>query len=433
MSKKDSAEKGYSHDTRLVHGKSHSSEWDYSHHVVPPVTRSASFRLTTAGRGAQGFAEIGKRAFGDDSASIYVYGRMGEPNIDMLQDNLAAAELGEIGVAFSSGMAAVTAATLFSLSPGDEIVSHKTIYGCTYSLFTKWLPRFGYGVTFEDLAIPEKLLPHINERTRIVYLESPANPSLGLLDIPEIANLVAQLNAKRPPQRRILTVIDNTFATPFCQRPITMGIDIVVHSLTKGISGFGSVIGGAIVTRREYWEQLITFRKDFGSILGPEVAWQILVYGLSTLTLRMRQQQSIALEVANFLQQHPKVEFVRYPGLDSFPQKELARKLLKDYEGNFAPGTMIYFSLKGSPDESRDRGSALMDYVAKNSYTITLAVSLGQVRTLIEHPGSMTHAAYPAAEQVLAGIDPGGIRLSIGIENSADIIRDLDEALSSLA
>lgn len=432
MPKDKNLEAGYGQATRLVHGKSHATEWDYSHHVIPPVTRSASFRLTSADRGAQGFAEIGKRAFGEGGAPIYVYDRMGEPNADMLQHGLATAEQGEVALTFSTGMAAVTAATLFALKPGDELISHRTVYGCTYSLFSNWLPNFGYRVTFEDLTEPQRLIRHVTEKTRVIYLESPVNPTLTLLDIREVSRIVSELNKKRTPDRQILTVIDNTFATPFSQRPLTMGIDIVVHSLTKGISGFGADMGGAVITRREFWEQLIGFRKDFGATLSPETAWKILVYGLSTLPLRAVRQQTSAQKVAEYLETHPKIDFVRYPGLASFPQRDLARKLLRDYNDRFAPGSMIYFAVKGSPAESKERGRLIMDYVGANSYAITLAVSLGQIRTLIEHPGSMTHAAYPAEDQLRFGLDPGGIRLSIGIEEPEDIIKDLESALGAL-
>lgn len=422
----------YSKHTQLIHGKAQASEWDYSHHVSPPLTTSSTFRLGSAQRGAQGFADIGRRVVGEESPAIYVYDRMGEPNVDMLQQTLAVAEGGEIAVAFSSGMAAVSAATMFSLYQGAEIISHRTIYGCSYSLFSHWLPKFGVKVTFEDLTDPQAFLKYVTPNTRVLYLESPVNPTLALLDIASIAQEVKRLNESRPKEKQIITVIDNTFATPFCQRPIELGIDVVLHSLTKGISGFGVDMGGAVITRKEFWEALITFRKDFGGILSPQAAWHIQVFGLPTLSLRIPKQQENAMAVAQFLESHPLVEKVLYPGLPSFPQYDLATKLLKDYHGNFAPGIILYFTLKGTPDGSKHRGEQMMNFIADHSYAVTLAVSLGQIRTLIEHPGSMTHAAYPAAEQVKFGIDPGGIRLALGIEDAQDIIKDLDEALRAV-
>jgi methionine-gamma-lyase len=432
MSLKKLDDSTYSIPTRLIYGPSVSTEWDYSHHVVPPLTTSSSFRLDSASRGAKGFSEIGQRMSGDEGNPIYVYDRMGEPNVDLLQQSLAIAEQGEIAVTFSTGMAAVAAASMFALYPNAHVISHKTVYGCTYSLFKNWFPKFGYEVTFEDLTNPESFLEHVKPNTRVLYLESPVNPTLGFLDIQKIALLVKDINKNRPKEKQIITVIDNTFATPYCQRPITYGIDVVLHSLTKGISGFGVDMGGAVITRKEYWEQLIMYRKDFGGTLSPQSAWHILVFGLSTLPLRIPKQQENALKIAKFLEEHPLVEKVSYPGLESFPQYETAKRHMIDYNGNFAPGIVLYFTLKGTPEQSKARGEAMMDFIASNAYSVTLAVSLGQVRTLIEHPGSMTHAAYPAEEQVKFGIDPGGIRLALGIENHIDIQKDLERALETV-
>lgn len=433
MSLKKLDEKQYSIPTRLIYGKSLTQEWDYSHHVIPPITTSSTFRLGSTERGAQGFGAIGQYA---DVASppIYVYDRMGEPTVDMLQHALATAEEKEVAVAYATGMAAVHAGVCFALNADSEIISHDTIYGCTYSLFTNWLPKLGVKVHFCDMTQPDSFLPYVNENTRVLYLESPVNPNLDLLDTEAIVKALAPINAKRPPDRKILTVFDNTFATPYCQRPGNQGIDVVVHSLTKGLNGFGTDMGGAVVTQREHFQSLVHFRKDFGGILAPTTAWHILVYGVSTLSLRIPRQQESALQVAQFLEKHPLVEKVRYPGLPSFPQYDVAKRLLKDYEGNFAPGIIIYFTLKGKDaEQSKARGEAMMNFIAQNAYSVTLAVSLGQLRTLIEHPGSMTHASYPADEQVALGIDPGGIRLAVGIENPADIINDLTTALTSIS
>ncbi len=417
--------------TRLLYGKSYTTAWDYEHHVVPPMTTSSSFRLDSAARGAEGFANIGQK-YADDPGvdQIYVYDRMGEPNSIMLQHVLAAAEGKEIAVTFATGMAAVSAAVCFALEKGNEVISHKTIYGCTYSLYTDWLKRFGFPVHFCDLTKPDSFLEHVNDNTRVLYLESPANPTLELLDIEAIMAELNKINASRPVEKKIISVMDNTFATPFCQRPGEFGVDVIVHSLTKGISGFGTEMGGAVITQKEYQNRLILFRKDFGGTLSPSSAWHIMTYGMSTLTMRIKRQQENAWKIAEFLEAHPDVEQVFYPGLKSFPQHEIAKRMMRDYDGNFAPGIMIYFTLKGSnPEEQKTRGESMMDFVAQEAYAVTLAVSLGQLRTLIEHPGSMTHAAYPAEEQVKNGIHPGGIRLAVGIEDTDDIIKDLDTAL----
>lgn len=419
--------------TRLIHGPSHALEWDYSRHIIPPVTSSVSFRLDSAHRGAQGFDEIGKRIVGfDDEPPIYVYDRMGEPNVDLLQQGLAIAEQGEVSVAYASGMAAVSAALMAVLKEGDHVISHSPVYGCTVSLFKNWLSKFNVHAVFEDLVDAQKIKVHLTPRTKVVYIESPANPTLTMLDIDAIVSTVREINASRSADDKIYILMDNTFATPFCQRPLTMGVDMVIHSLTKSISGFGVDMGGAVITRKEFWSKLITYRKDFGAVLHPQTAWRILVYGLSTLPLRIPKQQENALKVADFLEKHTLVEYVRYPGLPSFPQYDLAKRMLKDYDGNFAPGTMLYFALKGSPAESLSRGEKMMNFIAQKAYCITLAVSLGQLRTLIEHPGSMTHTAYSPEEQIKHGMHPGGIRLAVGIEAAEDIIQDLTAALGAV-
>jgi cystathionine beta-lyase/cystathionine gamma-synthase len=430
MTLKKLNDKDYSVPTQLIYGKSYSGEWDYSYHVIPPITASSSFRLGSAARGAEGFEAFAQAP--GEGGKIYVYDRMGEPNNDMLQHALAVSEECEGAVTFATGMAAVHAAVCFNLNKGSRIVAHKTLYGCTYSLFTEWLPRFGVEVVFADLRKPETLREVLTPDTRLLYLESPANPTLELLDLEAIANIVAEVNRSRRDDKRMLTVIDNTFATPWCQRPKRFGIDIILHSLTKGIGGFGTEMGGVVITRKEFLEKLVRFRKDFGGILAPKTAWNIMVFGVSTMHLRIPRQQENALKVAQYLEQHPAVGRVSYPGLPSFPQREVAQRMMRDYYGNFAPGIMVYFTLKGDPETSKSRGQMMMDFIAQNAYSVTLAVSLGQLRTLIEHPGSMTHSAYPAEEQLKHGIDPGGIRLAVGTEDPNDIIKDLDKALRAV-
>lgn len=425
-------ESKYSIPTRLLYGKSFAEEWDYSHHVIPPMTASSTFRLGSAERGARAFGALG--LFPEGAADpMYVYDRMGEPNNEMLQSALATAEQCEAGMTFATGMAAVQAASMFALERGAHIISHSTIYGCTYSLFKNWFPKFGFSVHFTNLSDPESFLPLVTPKTRLLYLESPANPTLELIDLARVTELVREVNKTRPSEKQILTVMDNTFATPFCQRPATFGIDVVLHSLTKGICGFGTHMGGVVLSRKEFSPGLFNLRKDFGGTMSPQTAWHILVYGLPTLPLRMQKQQQNALKIAEYLESHRHVAKVRYPGLPSFPQHELAQRMMRDYDGNFAPGSMLYFSLKGTDlEESKTRGAKLMDYIAQNAYAMTLAVSLGQLRTLIEHPGSTTHVAYSAEEQLKVGIEPGGIRLSVGIESADDLILDLDAALASL-
>lgn len=424
MSKKND----YTKNTQLIYGNNESIQWNFSDHLVPPMTKSSTFRLHTAERGAKAFSQFGQA---DYDEQLYSYERFGEPNKNMLEENLAIAEGGESCITFASGMSAVHAATSFALNPnGNEIISHRTIYGCSYSLFTNLYKNLGIKVSFCDLTTPSSFLDLVTDKTRILYLEAPANPTLDLLDLDEISKLVKEINKIRNEENRIITVIDNTFATPWSQRPIEHGIEVVLHSLTKNISGFGTCLGGAVITKKDHYSSLALFRKDTGGSLSPNVAWQILVYGLPTLGLRITKQIATSMKVAKFLEDHPKVDKVLYPGLESFPQHDLAKRMLKDPNGNFAPGFLLYFTLKAdSNEEAQDKGRILMNKIAKEAYCITLAVSLGQLKTLIEHPSSMTHSAYSTEEQIEIGIHPGGIRLAIGIEEPEDLIKDLEEAL----
>lgn len=427
-------ESKYKLSTRLIHGKSVTSAWDYKHHAVPPMTKSSTFRLSSTSRGAQGFAAF-SNLYPDDPnhEPVYIYDRLSEPNNTMLQHLLAEAEEMEASLTFSTGMSAITAAVLFSLTPGNEVLSHKTVYGCTFSLFKGWLPRLGFNVNFADFRNLDQFAKSITPETRVVYLESPANPNLELLDLEGIADVIREVNKDRTEDRKIISVIDNTFATPFCQRPGKFGMDIVVNSLTKGLCGFGTAMGGAVCCSKLFRNQLILFRKDFGTSLAPDSAWHLMVYGLSTLTLRMKRAQESASKVAHYLENHKYVDFVRYPGLKSFPDYGLAKRLLTDFDGEFAPGSMIYFALKGNTAEERKAaGEKMMNFLADESYAITLAVSLGQARTLIEHPASMTHSSYSAEDQEDAGINPGGIRLAVGLEDPQDICDDLERAFENL-
>jgi len=427
----------YAKQTKLIYGKSVSKKWDYNHHVVPPISSSSTFRLDTAKRGAQGFAEFAHHHNGstiESRSPIYVYDRLGEPNKELLEENLAMAEGGEVAVTFSTGMAAISAALGSLTGIGDEILAHKVLYGCTYSLLTNWYPRYNITTSFIDVRDPLELRKAITERTRVVYFETPVNPTLDLVDIAAVVAVVREANKHRPEARRVFVVVDNTFATPFCQRPLESGVDFVVESLTKGICGFGTDMGGVVVGPRWSYDILMLYRKDFGGALAAKSAWPIMVYGLSSLPLRMKQQIETATRIASFLENDPRVEFVNYPGLPTFADFELAQRQMRDFEGNFSPGSLLSFSLHGrSPKARHDKGEQLINFLAKNAYTITLAVSLGHIRTLIEHPSSMTHSAIPLEEQVAKGIDPGGIRLSIGLEKAEDIINDLSEAFEHIS
>ena len=416
--------------TRLIHGDADHSRWDFDHHLIPPISASTTYRLGSVHRGARGFVEFASaEADVRGHVPVYVYDRLDEPTRGMLEESLAAAEGGETAVTFATGMAAVSAAVGVLLRAGDEIVSHQTLYGCTYSLFTEWLPRLGITTRFADLRDSRSLSEAVTPRTRAVYFETPVNPTLELIDIREVRAALDELAAGRG---RIDLIVDNTFATPFCQRPLELGADLVVQSLTKNIGGFGTDMGGAVISRQELHGPLLLYRKDFGGVLSPKNAWPILVYGLPTLATRMTNQQKTALRVAQFLELHPKVARVSYPGLETHPQHQLARRQMTSFDGRFAPGSMLYFVLKGDEGGASEAANRFVDYIADHSYSVTLAVSLGQLRTLIEEPFTMTHSALPPEVKRGRGVEPGGIRLSVGLEDWHDLLEDLRTAFEQI-
>ncbi len=424
----------YNMETRLIYGKAVSPSWDYSHHVTPPISSTTTFRLDSVERGAQGFAEFAHGGgLKSDKTPIYIYDRLGEPNKDILEENLAYVEKGEMAVTFTSGMAAISAVLGILTKSGDEIITHQTLYGCTISLFNNWYPKFTIAVNYADLTNLKNLEEKISDKTKVVYFETPANPNLDIIDIPLIRKIIDNINCEREDNNKINIVVDNTFATPFCQRPIELGADFTVHSLTKGISGFGTEMGGVVIGKMKYRDILLLYRKDYGAVLNNRSAWTILTYGLPSLALRQKRQIETAGRVAEYLENHKKIKYVNYPGLKSFKYYKLSQILMKDFNGNFAPGSMIFFALKGKDAaDSREKGKQLMNYIAKNAYTITLAVSLGNTRTLIEHPASMTHSVVPAEKLEERGIDPGGVRFAIGLENADDIIKDIKIALTTI-
>ena len=414
--------------TFLIHGKAQTARWDFSHHTVPPLSSSVTYRLDSAERGGRGFLQFG-RGREEDTEPVYIYDRLDEPTRSILEDDLAKAEGGEICCTFSTGMAAISAALGILLRPGDHVVAYGTIYGCTYSLLTRWLSRLTIATTFCDFTTLQGVRAAIRPETRVLYAETPANPTMELVDLKGLCALRDEINASRPADQKVHVLIDNTFASPYCQRPLEWGADLAIESLTKNICGFGTDMGGAVICGRQYEEDLFMYRKDFGGVLSPKSAWAILVYGLSTLTLRAKRQIDTAFKVAEFLEQHPKVGRVYYPGLPSHPQHALALRQMRSTLGTFAPGTLLYFETREDGDEPA-RARNLINWMAKHSYCITLAVSLGNVRTLIEAPAIMTHAALPPEAQKQGRIAPNGIRLSFGLEKAEDIIHDLGEGLA---
>lgn len=388
-------------NSRLIHTPYEHKEKIGSH--VTPIYQTSTFRFDTAKQGGNRFA-------GEEKG--YIYTRIGNPNMTEIGITLANLEGAEDGLVTSSGMSAISTAIMTFLTKGDHIIASDCLYGCSFGFITEVLPEYGIEVDIIDISNKEILSSTIKENTKIVYFESPANPTLKLIDIEETCKIIKSKNED------IKVIVDNTFMTPFLQRPIELGADIVVHSATKYIGGHGDVIAGIVVGSSEDIEKIaFPYLKDFGGNGNPFDSW-LLTRGLKTLGVRMERHCSNAQKVAEYLEKHPKVSKVYYPGLESFEGKEIADKQMSGYGGIMA------FEMK----DGYDAGEKLMDSVKM----ITLAVSLGTIDTLIQHPASMTHASVPPEERVIAGISDGLVRLSVGIEDVEDIINDLEKAMEKI-
>ena len=356
-------------------------------------------------------AEQGGRRFALEEAG-YIYTRLGNPTTTVLENKIAALEEGETAVATSSGMGAISSTLWTVLKAGDHVVTDKTLYGCTFALMCHGLTRFGIDVTFVDTSNLDEVKNAIKENTRVVYLETPANPNLKIVDLEALSKLAH----KNP---NTLVIVDNTFATPYMQKPLKLGADIVVHSVTKYINGHGDVIAGLVITNKELADQIrfVGLKDMTGAVLGPQDAYYI-IRGMKTFEIRMERHCKNAKKVVEFLNKHPKIERVYYPGLETHPGHEIAKKQMKDF------GAMISFELKGG----FEAGKTLLN----NLKLCSLAVSLGDTETLIQHPASMTHSPYTKEEREAAGITDGLVRLSVGLENVEDIIADLEQGLEKI-
>ncbi len=362
-----------------------------------PIYQSAVFTFPDAEQGA---------AIHEGEQPGYFYGRMGNPTQSALETALCQIEGGEAALALASGMAAVTTTLMTLLRSGDHIVAPESLYATTNALLDQLLTPLGVSVTYVDATDPGNYAAAIRPETRVAYLESPANPTMKLVDIPAVVAIAKE--------RGITTVMDNTFATPFNQRPLTLGVDIVVHSATKYLGGHGDLMAGALIGKREVVERARwQTNKILGGVIGPQTAWLIL-RGIKTLALRMERHNANALAVATFLSGHPKVRAVHYPGLPSHPDYALACRQMAGFGG------MLAFDVGGV-----EEGRRLVNTVRLCS----LAVSLGDVSTLIQHSASMTHASVPRERRLAVGITDGLLRLSVGIERAEDIIADLAGAL----
>jgi len=338
----------------------------------------------------------------------YSYSRSGNPTVRALERKLTLLEGGADTVCFSTGMAAIQAVMMALLNAGDHAVVSDVAYGGTYRLCTKVFSRFGVEFSFADTANVDDVRARVRDNTRLILTETPANPTLKLTDI-EAVSAVAR-------ERGIPHAVDNTFLTPYYQRPLELGADLSIHSTTKYVDGHNATVGGAVVSRtRELDEKVRFIQNAGGTIMSPQVAW-LTLQGCKTLSLRMDRQSANALAIARHLESHPKVLQVCYPGLESHPQHALARK----QAGGF--GAMVWFEVKGG----LPAGKRLMDTVKLWS----LAENLGSIESLVTHPVTMTHADVDEAERKRVGIIDGLVRLSVGLEDAEDLIAALDEALA---
>ena len=371
--------------------------------LAMPIYQTSTFIFDSAEQGGRRFA------LEEDG---YIYTRLGNPTTTVLENKIAALEEGEAAVATSSGMGAISSTLWTVLKAGDHIVTDKTLYGCTFALMNHGLTKFGVEVTFVDTSNLDEVKKAMKKNTRVVYLETPANPNLKIVDLEALAKL-AHTNPNT------LVIVDNTFATPYMQKPLKLGADIVVHSVTKYINGHGDVISGLVITNKELADQIrfVGLKDMTGAVIGPQEAYYI-IRGMKTFEIRMERHCKNARVVADFLNKHPKIEKVYYPGLETHPGYEIAKKQMKDF------GAMISFELKGG----FEAGKALLN----NLSLCSLAVSLGDTETLIQHPASMTHSPYTKEEREAAGITDGLVRLSVGLENVEDIIADLEQGLEKI-
>ena len=370
--------------------------------LATPIYSTSTFEFASAEQGGARFAV---------QEQGYIYSRLGNPTVTVLEEKLAALEHAEAAAAVSSGMGAVTTVLWTSLRAGDHVVADETLYGCTFAYLSHGITRFGVDVTFVDTSDPDKVRAALRPNTRVLYLETPANPNLKVVDLAELAALAHQHNPG------ILVVVDNTFATPCLQRPLDLGCDVVLHSATKYLNGHGDVIAGMIAGRQDFITQCKMFGlKDMtGAVLGAFEAY-LIIRGMKTLPLRVERHCENALRVARFLAQHPAVERVYYPGLENHSGHEIAARQM---HGGF--GGIVAFEVRGGFEAGKK--------VINSVQLAKVAVSLGDCETLIEHPASMTHSPYTPEERAEAGISEGLIRLAVGLEDAEDIIADLQQAL----
>ncbi len=369
--------------------------------LATPLYQTSTFIFDNAQQGGDRFA---------GESEGYIYTRLGNPTTRQLEQRVAAMECMDDAAATATGMAAVSAALLTNLQAGDHMISSKAVYGCSFALMNHMLKKFNIDVTFVDMTEPDNIKAAIKENTKLVFLETPINPNLVVLDLEKICAIAKE--------HKLLSIVDNTFLTPVLQQPAKFGADIVVHSATKYLNGHGDVVAGIVCASFEMINEIkMTTLKDIGATISPHDAW-LIMRGLKTLPIRMDRHCSNAQKVAEFLEQHPMVDEVYYPGLKSHSGHKFIGSQMK------AAGGVIAFEL----NTDLTGGKTFIDAME----LFSIAVSLGDAESLIQHPASMTHSPYTPEERADAGISDSLIRISVGLENVDDIMSDLTQALAKI-
>ena len=387
--------------TRQIHAGKESNS---AGALCTPIYQTSTFEFDSVEQGGNRFA---------GTEDGYIYTRLGNPSTARVEAIIAELEGGEAALATASGMGAISAALWSLIEAGDEIIADETLYGCTYALLAHGLTKFGVNVKFIDMADPSNLRDALSDKTKVVYFETPCNPTLKVIDIEETAKTAHEYNPN------ICVVVDNTFATPYIQRPLELGADVVVHSATKYLNGHGDVIAGVVVGKADFITTCRMFGiKDMtGAVMSPFNAF-LMQRGLKTLDIRMERHCANAMKVAEFLHDHPAVDKVYYPGLKDFEGYEIAKKQMS------LPGAVLSIELKAD----RERTAAALNKLE----LCTIAVSLGSDETLVEHAASMTHSTYTPEELKAANISEGLVRISIGLEDPEDIIADFKRVFDEL-
>lgn len=386
-------------ETDVIHSSYRPDEHQDS--LVPPLYQTSTFTFTSAEQGESRFA-------GQEEG--FIYSRLGNPTVKILEERIAVLEQGEAGLAFSSGMAAVSAVLVALTKTGDHILCSKGVYGCTFGLLELLKEKYGIDHDFSLMESAEALGQEIHPNTACIYIETPINPTMKLVDL--------EMVAKVANKKGIPVVVDNTFCSPYIQTPLTLGCDVVIHSATKYICGHGDVIAGLVIGKKEFIRQMSrTTQKDIGGIISPFDAW-LLLRGMKTLPVRMDRHCENAIKLFEFMKSHPRIETVYFPGDPEHQDNLIAKKQMKH------PGGLISFTIKGTKETAQQFMNQLQ--------LIKIAVSLGDAETLIQHPATMTHAVVPEEERRKMGIDQNLLRLSVGLEAWEDIQEDLEQALDRI-